>query len=159
MDDLKFEPVVHDHKDFLEKSSKLRGFSEAYEALGNNGKLEYEIETKTYTGILFNVIFTFRQNIDLNLNFNLFFAPIIENFAKKYGMWGIWINDLIVNNLEDFKIVMKDVEMQALLAASNNAAADAHAANLKAKAAADAHSEVVFEYSEAIKEYNNANPR
>jgi hypothetical protein len=39
MADLKFQPVRHDHKAFLEKASKRRGFSEAYEAL----ELEYAL--------------------------------------------------------------------------------------------------------------------
>lgn len=33
MADLKFQPVHHDHKAFLEKASKRHGFSEAYEGL------------------------------------------------------------------------------------------------------------------------------
>lgn len=33
MADLKFKPVRHDHKEFMENASKRRGFSEAYEAL------------------------------------------------------------------------------------------------------------------------------
>ena len=33
MADLKFKPVRHDHKAFLEKASRRRGFSKAYEAL------------------------------------------------------------------------------------------------------------------------------
>lgn len=33
MADVKFQPVRHDHKAFLEKASKRRGFNEAYEAL------------------------------------------------------------------------------------------------------------------------------
>jgi hypothetical protein len=33
MADLKFQPVRHDHKAFLEKASERRGFSEAYDAL------------------------------------------------------------------------------------------------------------------------------
>jgi len=32
MANLKFQPVRHDHKEFIEKASKRRGFSEAYEA-------------------------------------------------------------------------------------------------------------------------------
>lgn len=32
MANLKFQPVRHDHKEFLEKASKRRGFNEAYEA-------------------------------------------------------------------------------------------------------------------------------
>lgn len=33
MADLRFQPVRHDHKAFLEKASKRPSFSEAYEAL------------------------------------------------------------------------------------------------------------------------------
>jgi len=33
MADLKFQPVRHDHKAYLEKASRRRGFNEAYEAL------------------------------------------------------------------------------------------------------------------------------
>lgn len=33
MANLKFQPVCHDHKVFLEKASKRRGFNEAFEAL------------------------------------------------------------------------------------------------------------------------------
>ena len=33
MSDLKFQPVRHDHKTFLEKAAKRRGFSEAYDDL------------------------------------------------------------------------------------------------------------------------------
>ena len=39
MADLKFQPVRHNHKAFLEKASKRRGFDEAYEAL----ELEYAL--------------------------------------------------------------------------------------------------------------------
>ena len=39
MADLKFQPVRHDHKAFLEKASTRRGFNQAYEAL----VLEYAI--------------------------------------------------------------------------------------------------------------------
>ena len=39
MADLKFQPVRHDHKAFLEKAAKRRGFNEAYEAL----EVEYEL--------------------------------------------------------------------------------------------------------------------
>jgi DNA-binding XRE family transcriptional regulator len=42
MDDVKFRPVPHDHKAFLEKASKRRGFSEAYEAL----EVEYALAHK-----------------------------------------------------------------------------------------------------------------
>ena len=54
---------------------------------------------------------------------------------------------------------MKDAEISALLAKSNNAAIDAYAANLKAKAAGDAHSEAIYEYSQIIKNYNDNHPR
>jgi DNA-binding XRE family transcriptional regulator len=43
MADLKFKPVRHDHKEFLEKASKRRGFSEAYEALGIEYALAHEM--------------------------------------------------------------------------------------------------------------------
>ncbi len=33
MDDLKYDPVPHDHKAFLEKSLKLNGFKEEYDRL------------------------------------------------------------------------------------------------------------------------------
>lgn len=39
MADLKFQPVRHDHKAFLEKASKRRGFDKAYDAL----ELEYAL--------------------------------------------------------------------------------------------------------------------
>lgn len=39
MADLKFQPVRHDCKTFLEKASRRRGFNEAYEAL----ELEYAL--------------------------------------------------------------------------------------------------------------------
>lgn len=39
MADLKFKPVRHDHKPFLEKASKRKGFDEAYAAL----QLEYQL--------------------------------------------------------------------------------------------------------------------
>ena len=42
MADLKFQPVRHDHKAFLEKASKRRGFAEAYEAL----ELEYALASE-----------------------------------------------------------------------------------------------------------------
>jgi len=32
MADLKYTPVAHNHKDFLEKASKRKGFPESYEA-------------------------------------------------------------------------------------------------------------------------------
>ncbi len=33
MSKLKYEPVAHDHKRFLEKAAKRKGFADAYEAL------------------------------------------------------------------------------------------------------------------------------
>ena len=43
MADLKFQPVRHDHKAFLEKASKRRGFSEAYETLEVEYALAHEM--------------------------------------------------------------------------------------------------------------------
>lgn len=39
MADLKFQPVCHDHQAFLEKASKRRGFTAAYDAL----EVEYAV--------------------------------------------------------------------------------------------------------------------
>jgi DNA-binding XRE family transcriptional regulator len=39
MTDIKFKPVRHDHKAFVEKVSKRKGFVEAYDAL----ELEYQL--------------------------------------------------------------------------------------------------------------------
>jgi DNA-binding XRE family transcriptional regulator len=39
MADLKFKPTPHNHKEFLEKASTRKGFSEAYKAL----ELEYKV--------------------------------------------------------------------------------------------------------------------
>ena len=43
MVDLKFQPVTHDHKAFLEKAAKRRGFSEAYDALEVEYALAHEM--------------------------------------------------------------------------------------------------------------------
>ena len=43
MTDLKFKPVRHDHKEFLEKASKRHSFSEAYEALEVEYALAHEM--------------------------------------------------------------------------------------------------------------------
>ena len=43
MADLKFQPVRHDHKAFVEKASKRRGFTEAYEALEVEYALAHEM--------------------------------------------------------------------------------------------------------------------
>lgn len=42
MADLKYAPVKHDHKKFLERAYKRKAFKEAYEAL----ELEYEIASQ-----------------------------------------------------------------------------------------------------------------
>jgi len=43
MADLKFQAVPHDHKAFLEKAAKRRGFGEAYEALEVEYALAHEM--------------------------------------------------------------------------------------------------------------------
>ena len=43
MADLKFKPVRHDHKEFLEKASKRRGFAQAYDALEVEYALAHEM--------------------------------------------------------------------------------------------------------------------
>jgi DNA-binding XRE family transcriptional regulator len=43
MADLKFQPVRHDHKAFLEKASTRRGFAEAYKALEVEYSLAHEM--------------------------------------------------------------------------------------------------------------------
>lgn len=43
MADLKFQAVAHDHKAFLEKAAKRRGFGEAYEALEVEYALAHEM--------------------------------------------------------------------------------------------------------------------
>lgn len=42
MANLKYKPVVHDHKEFLAKAKTRKGFSEAYEAL----ELEYRVASQ-----------------------------------------------------------------------------------------------------------------
>jgi DNA-binding XRE family transcriptional regulator len=42
MDDLKFQPVKHDHKAFLARAAKQKGFTQAYEAL----ELEYQLASQ-----------------------------------------------------------------------------------------------------------------
>ncbi|MDK9724422.1 MAG: helix-turn-helix domain-containing protein [Sterolibacteriaceae bacterium MAG5] len=42
MADVKFKPVRHDHKSFLDKASKRKGFDEAYAAL----QLEYQLASQ-----------------------------------------------------------------------------------------------------------------
>jgi ribosome-binding protein aMBF1 (putative translation factor) len=52
MAELKFQPVRHNHKEFLEKSSKRRGFSKAYEALEVEYKLAHEmLAARTRAGL------------------------------------------------------------------------------------------------------------
>ena len=43
MADLKFQPVRHDHRAFLEKASRRRGFGEAYDALEVEYALAHEM--------------------------------------------------------------------------------------------------------------------
>ena len=43
MADLKFQAVAHDHKAFLEKAAKRRGFGQAYEALEFEYALAHEM--------------------------------------------------------------------------------------------------------------------
>lgn len=43
MANLKFQPVRHDHKEFIEKASKRRGFTEEYEALEVEYALAHEM--------------------------------------------------------------------------------------------------------------------
>ena len=43
MADLEYKPVVHDHDVFLEKALKRKGFSEAYDALGDEYLLVREL--------------------------------------------------------------------------------------------------------------------
>lgn len=45
MADLKYEPVPHNQKAFLEKASKRRGFREAYDALETEYALTHEMLT------------------------------------------------------------------------------------------------------------------
>jgi DNA-binding XRE family transcriptional regulator len=42
VDDLKFQPVKHDHKAFLARAAKQKGFTQAYEAL----ELEYQLASQ-----------------------------------------------------------------------------------------------------------------
>lgn len=52
MANLKYEPVPHDHKAFLDKASKRRGFSEAYEALEVEYALAHEmLSARTRAGL------------------------------------------------------------------------------------------------------------
>lgn len=43
MDDLKYKPVPHDHKVFLKKASKRKGFTKAYENLKEEYRLAREM--------------------------------------------------------------------------------------------------------------------
>lgn len=52
MSDLKFQPVRHDHKAFLEKAAKRRGFTEAYDALNVEYTLAHEmLAARTRAGL------------------------------------------------------------------------------------------------------------
>lgn len=49
---LKFQPVCHDHKVFLEKTSRCRSFNEAYEALEPEYTLAHEmLAARTRAGL------------------------------------------------------------------------------------------------------------
>ncbi len=52
MPDLKFTPTTHDHKAFLKKASRRRGFSEAYQALEVEYTLAHEmLAARTRAGL------------------------------------------------------------------------------------------------------------
>lgn len=52
MAELKYDPVAHDHKAFLEKASKRRGFREAYDALEPEYALAHEmLSARTRAGL------------------------------------------------------------------------------------------------------------
>lgn len=52
MTDLKYDPVPHNQKAFLEKASKRRGFREAYDALETDYALAHEmLSAKTRAGL------------------------------------------------------------------------------------------------------------
>lgn len=52
MADLKFQPVHHNHKEFIEKASKRHGFNEAYEALEVEYALAHEmLAARTRAGL------------------------------------------------------------------------------------------------------------
>lgn len=52
MAELKYDPVAHDHKAFLEKASKRRGFRKAYDALESEYALAHEmLSARTRAGL------------------------------------------------------------------------------------------------------------
>lgn len=52
MTDLKYDPVLHKQKDFLEKASKRRGFREAYDTLETEYALAHEmLSARTRAGL------------------------------------------------------------------------------------------------------------
>lgn len=52
MPNIRYEPVRHDHKAFLEKASKRRGFREAYDALEVEYALAHEmLSARTRAGL------------------------------------------------------------------------------------------------------------
>ena len=52
MAELKYDPVAHDHKAFLEKASKRRGFRKAYDALESEYALANEmLSARTRAGL------------------------------------------------------------------------------------------------------------
>ena len=52
MAELKYDPVAHNHKAFLEKASKRRGFRKAYDALESEYALAHEmLSARTRAGL------------------------------------------------------------------------------------------------------------
>lgn len=57
MTDLKYDPVPHNQKAFLEKASKRRGFQEAYDALETEYALAHEmLSARTRAGLTQEVV-------------------------------------------------------------------------------------------------------
>jgi len=151
MKDFKFEPVIYDSKVFIEMTRISS--DKTYKSIEKHGKLEYDVKTKLYHGSILNIAFTLEQ--DLTTDFILHFPKSLESAIEKYDIGNVLINDIIVNNLRDFLIAMKDAKVQALLIFSRNASVKADIAVLNSKAAADSYAEAVFEYSQMIKENEN----
>jgi len=52
MDNEKFKPVSHDHKEFLDRAAKRKGFSEAYNALeAEYGLIDEMLRARTRAGL------------------------------------------------------------------------------------------------------------
>lgn len=59
MVDLTYKPIPHNHKAFLEKASKRRGFSKAYDALEAEYALAHELlSARTRAGLTQEVVAT-----------------------------------------------------------------------------------------------------